>query len=200
MKRCNHLPPTPPAQASLAASAGQEGSASGLADSAPATVIVSGRLLFQIGVYRLSFDKWSEDERQREQPYFVADLDLRHDEVGARIWAQLMTRRKSWEYNEVVAWISVEGFHDVIKAHISPRDGQRMNRQPSQPFGYPTKLTEVWVSPTDTDEQITGRFREDLVAAVRSFPGLKRRHVDLRAYDRIAPYLNWHGALQGPRG
>jgi hypothetical protein len=178
----------------MAASPGQEGSPDDLAGTASAAVIDPGRLLFQIPVYRLSIDDWMDGERKLEDPYVEGESDLR-GEVKARLLAQQITRRQPWDYNEVIGWIEIAGFHDVIKAYFSMRQGKRMNRHSSQPFGISHKLTELWLSNDQTDELITSELRKDLARAVKSVSRLKRSNIDFRAYDRIAPWLNWRQAL-----
>jgi hypothetical protein len=152
------------------------------------------RLLFQLPVYRLSFDAWAKDEERRAVPHRVAQARFRSD-AEARVIAQMATGWQPWEYNEIIAWVSVEGFHDVVKAYLWKRKGSRVHRHPTHPFEWIGKLTEMWISADDTNEQITVCLRQQLIDEIKSTPGLGSRFVDLSTYDRVAPYLDWHGAL-----
>ena len=106
----------------------------------------SQRVLFEIPVYRLSFDQWMVDEQRRAAPYVAAQSRLRSATEAATL-AEQLTDRQTWAYNETVAWIEVDGFHDVIKAYLWQRKGQRQHRHPSQPLEWIGKRESCGLTP-----------------------------------------------------
>jgi hypothetical protein len=147
------------------------------------------RLLFQIPVYRLSFDQWAVDEERRQAPHRRA-LEETYGELGAAVWAQRNTRWQPWDYNETVAWIEVKGFHDVVKTYLWKRSGERIHRHPTTPFKDTGKLTEVWIDGLE-GQAIAGKVRQSIIDACRDLPGLKNRYIDFRAYDHVTAHLDW---------
>jgi hypothetical protein len=147
-------------------------------------------------VYRVSPEKWQAEEARLAEPYFRTFSD--RTEREALNLAYQYTRWQPWYFNEVVAWIVIEGFHDVVKADLWRRQGQRMHRHPTSFFRWIGKLTELWFNPEDADQQIAEDLRHLLLTSVRATPGMRNRYVDLQMFDRVAPFLNWKQALRVP--
>lgn len=150
-------------------------------------------LLFQIPVYRLSFDDWAEDEHRRSQPHVEAISEYRPIQE-ARSIASHIIKWQEWEYNETLGWIEVVGFHDVIKVYLHFRKGERFHRHPTSAFERLYKLTEIWIDGV-TNSTITSQLRESIVEECRSDSRLTHRHVDLRAFDNLSQHLDWRSLL-----
>jgi hypothetical protein len=151
------------------------------------------RLLFQIPVYRLSVDDWADDEEKRAEPYVTEMSKIRPVEQARSLAAHLINSQE-WEYNEVLGWIEVIGFHDVIKVYLHFRKGERFHRHPTSHFERLYKMTEVWIEGM-TNSKIARELRESIVEEWKTDPRLKRRELDMRAFDKISPYLDWRSML-----
>ena len=151
------------------------------------------RLLFQIPVYRLSFDDWVEAENELAQPYIIAQSKIRPLEQ-ARSLASHLIQWQEWEYNEVLGWIEVVGFHDVIKFYLHFRKGERFHRHPTSHFERLYKMAEVWIEGM-TNTTIARELRESIVEEWKTDPRIKRRHVDLRAFDKLSAHVDWRSML-----
>ena len=151
----------------------------------------------QIPVYRCSFDSWVEDEQRRRAPHIRVQTAAGRTDADAAIIAARITGGQSWDFNEVAAWIKVFGFHDVVKAELWLRRGERMHRHPTQPFEWLGKLSEHWIE-DESNEEIGASVRSMLVEQMKNTPSLRRRHLDLRAFDQLAPFLDWRSALGAP--
>lgn len=149
----------------------------------------SERLLFQIPAYRVSFDRWAADEDRRQAPYLAAESKYRN-ETDAAIWAQRLARTQPWDFNEVIAWIEVEGFHDVVKAYLWKRSAERIHRHPTQPFEFLGKLTELGIDDGD-GRRVAKALRKSIASNCKEWPGLRRCHIDFRAFDHITSRLDW---------
>ncbi len=151
------------------------------------------RLLFQIPVYRLTFDAWVEAEDKLAEPHVTAMSRTRPIDE-ARSFASRIVRWQEWEYNEVLGWIEIVGFHDVVKVYLHFRKGERFHRHPTGPFEQLYKMTEVWVEGM-TNKQIFGELRDSIVENWRTDRRLAHRHVDLRTFDKLSPHLDWRSLL-----
>lgn len=149
------------------------------------------RRLFELPLYRLSFDQWSADVDTLMEPHRRAMDGQGRTEAEVNILAARSIRLEPWLYNEVVAWIAVEWMHDKIKSYVWRRNGKRFQRNPTGPFRFWDKLTETDIYPDQADEVIASEVRKDLVSAVDEFRGRRAWCLDLTAYDAVAPFLNW---------
>jgi hypothetical protein len=151
------------------------------------------RLLFQIPIYRLTLDDWVEKESELAEPHVRAQSEIRPIEE-ARSIASYLIGWQEWDYNEVLGWIEVVGFHDVIKVYVHFRKGERFHRHPTSHFERLYKMTEVWVEGL-TNGEIASDVRDSILEEMNSDPRVKRRHVDLRAFDKISAHLDWRAML-----
>jgi len=153
------------------------------------------RRLFELPLYRLSFDRWSADVDALMEPHRRAMDGQGRTEPEARMLAAQLIRLEPWFYNEVVGWIAVEGMHDKIKSYVWRRSGERFHRNPTGPFRYCGKLAETGIYPEEANEDIASEVRKDLVSAVKEFRGRRAWYLDLTAYDAVAPFFNWKKAV-----
>jgi len=154
--------------------------------------------MFQIPIYRKSFDEWSREVEAAMKPHVTA-MSRYRPESEARVLAQQTIRWSTWEFNEVIAWVVVVGLSDMIKVYMSKRQGQRFHRKPQGLFEWGDKLTEVNLHSDHTNETIAAEVRTEIVDALQSLHGMRNRFVDFAAFDRIAPCLDWRCAMGAPR-
>lgn len=173
------------------------------------------RDLFEIAVYRLALESWSEDvmkrlDRRREgllRPMIERGTVDEND----RVWADTLARRAEkvygWDYNEVIAWVRLiwDGPGHVVKGYmwqvVNPdaEPGKRFHRRYQRGFkphpflgGMPVyKVLEVWALEEQTDVEIFQDIRESLRSIVTDEGPLRGRHIDLRVFDTVGPELRW---------
>jgi len=172
-------------------------------------------------VYRVSLETHLDDVTRRTSAF--VDAWLKHhqetydatptaaDRQRADQQAQWTEGRQAWGYNEVVAWVSLlhDGPGRVIKGYASvvgkntfdglnrPRSRYQRGFKP-YPFvwGYPMmKVLEEWFDKRLTDTAIHEQLRTALLQVTLEDGVLKRRHVDLTAFDQIAPHVRWNDLM-----
>lgn len=159
--------------------------------------------LFDIPVYRVSYDEWAaEVERYRAKVEPAARRFYPEGpEESRRRYVDMITNHNythglPWEFNEVIAWVRLEwdGPAPVVKgyAYRLPQERIRRGFERSYKFEY-EKVIECWFQAGDEPDEIADVIRTDLKEMTKPgryshFPG---RHVDLAAFDAIAPHIDW---------
>jgi hypothetical protein len=178
--------------------------------------------IFEIAVYRLAFDAWADDTDRRMTQRIEASLRRYRPEGEpteshrrtAQFFAEWTERPYGWDYNEIVAWIRLvhDGPGPVIKGYLFPvavRDSQepfehlRPQRRFARGFhpfpfmdGDPThKCLEEWFDDDASDADICRQLRSALLELTGPNGELPRRHVDLRAFDGLSPYISWRDLI-----
>jgi hypothetical protein len=77
---------------------------------------MNGSLIFQIPVYRLSEDAFDKEQEALMAPYLDSYRRFR-SESDARAHAAAAVQAFRWEFNDVVGWIELRGFHDMVKSY-----------------------------------------------------------------------------------
>jgi hypothetical protein len=167
-----------------------------------------GKLLFEIPVYRVSFDRYvSEMEEEKsahmsgvEESYdthfatFNADPKLRDDELARASGFFDQWRWYSWHYNEVIGWIRLNGHWDVIKADYHFATQKRIVRSAKQrSFAWRGKTLELWLHDSTSEEiyrQLLDEFRD-----LEKEPPFKGRYIDLEAFTNVGPFIDWKNAV-----
>jgi hypothetical protein len=157
--------------------------------------MIRGTVLFDIPIYRT------------DEEAFYADQDRRIDERvrtavegGAeRQWAEHLASRAEqahgWPFNEIVGWVRLYVDGDVVKAYLWWSAAQRFNRNFRLGTLYEgDKVLEFWPG-DETNEEIVSELRGQFVDESRTQP-IKRYHMDLTLFDRLAPFVDWRGLLQ----
>lgn len=180
-------------------------------------MVLHDREFFELAVYRVSPEAWFEDTSQRLSrrtevmllPKIEKGMEIHEDD---RIWADTWSRRAEkvygWDYNEVIGWIRVlwDGPGPVVKAYAwevghvgdAQHDWKRRRRYQRgfTPFpffgGVPIfKVGETWLDDRQSDEEIYQEIRACLCAVVAKDGAFPKRHLDLRIFDNVAPFMRW---------
>jgi hypothetical protein len=154
------------------------------------------RLMFLVPIYRLTEDAFYQEQNALMEPH-LAQLRIDRSEVDAWTLASQTIGWFSWDFNEVVGWVTLHGFHDMVKMYLWWTKSKSIRRGGRHVFECYGKFTETLLSEDMTNEQIGDEVRDDLVSALREEPKSRRsRHLDLKAYDAISPWLDWRAALR----
>ena len=157
-------------------------------------MIDDGLWIFEIAVYRVSEDDWLDDiERRIERHKATLRRDPDADEADLK-HAESMERRPGWQYNEVVAWIRIKVDGDMLKAYSWRVPRQRFQRGFTPfPFegGMESKLFELWRDDFEDSSEVYARLRSELVVLIDRGHTHAGRHLDLRVFDAIGPYIDW---------
>lgn len=125
--------------------------------------------------------------------------------------ARAIEQPYAWQYNEIVGWVRLrwDGPGPVVKGYLFPvatwgpgglREKRHFRRGfKAFPFDYgdPTwKVLEEWFDASDSDADIYERLRDALLAITAEDRYLRRRHVDLRTFDAVAPHVRWRELIR----
>lgn len=104
---------------------------------------------------------------------------------------------RTWNYNEVTGWIDVihDGPGPVLKGYLWQVERKSFRRGfTPYPFSYRGKVLEHWV--LKPGEQVYDDVRALLEGLTHPGRGLAGRHIDLRAFDALGPYVDWDAILR----
>jgi hypothetical protein len=168
-----------------------------------------GKLLFEIPVYRTSFDNYVAEMKAEKAAYmqraasgydetyasFNSDPKLRDDHLKRmEAWFDRYDWY-SWYYNDVVGWIRLEGHWDVIKADYHFAREKRIVRRPKRrSFEWCGKTLEVWLPHEATSAEIYKLVLSELQQLKRERP-FRRRYIDLEAFQNVGPFIDWRNAV-----
>lgn len=62
-------------------------------------------------------------------------------------------------------------------------------------YSWRGKVLEVWFTRDDSSTDIAAEIRKGIVEAYSMGNVFYRRHIDLEAFDSLAPHLNWYNLL-----
>jgi hypothetical protein len=175
--------------------------------------------IFEVAVYRVAPDAWAADTTRRvearEEAYLAAWFDYgkepsANNRMRANSIARYIERPYGWQYNEVIGWVRLlwDGPGPVIKGYlwqvgkktVEGGEARRRYQRGFIPFpfvyGEPIyKVVEEWFDASQTDSEIYEQLRAGLMRIVDRNGDLPGRHIDLRIFDAVAPYLRWHELL-----
>jgi hypothetical protein len=164
------------------------------------------RVLFEIPVYRVSGDDWLADVDRRVSDWVGGYLAANYqnpspqDRERSRYWAhQVVTQGEGYTYNQVVGWIQLEwnGPGPVIKGDAFKVPLKRVNRIFHRSYTWVGKVVEEWFH-DESSEQIADTLRQSLLGLRRRGKTFQGRHIDLEAFDSLAPFLDWRGLIGLP--
>jgi hypothetical protein len=154
------------------------------------------RLLFEIPIYRKSHDAFYAEQQALMGPRIERKLALGFSEIDAWHAASWAVKPYAWDFNDVVGWVTIHGYHDMVKMYLwwtKSKSIRRAGRHVFEPLG---KLTETLVFDDMTNAEIGEAVRADLLTAFAMEPAARRsRHIDLRTYDALSPFLDWWSAF-----
>jgi hypothetical protein len=154
------------------------------------------RVLFEIPIYRLTPEAFAKEQQQAMEPW----IEQASYATEAEAWctAAEITHAHSWHYKEVVGWVSVQGYHDVVKMYLWWTTATRLVRRPlHRQVEANGTLSEIWIRHGDEDRLIRENVRQGLIDALAADGQARGRHADLRAFDAISPHLDWRASLRG---
>lgn len=162
--------------------------------------IESGQLLFEVPVYRTSPAAWhnevNESIHRLEQSSIHTDPIKRHGH--ALELASLERGYQSPAYNQVIAWLRLvwDEPGPVVKGYAYQVPQQRIlrNFKPGR-YNWRGKVLEAWFTRDDSSTDIAAEIREGIVDTCSMGKVFYRRHIDLEAFDSLAPHLNWRNLL-----
>ena len=161
-------------------------------------------LLFEIAVYRVSGEEWREfinqevargmDAYYRSAPPMAPDVARKSMEHRrAQLW-NLVSGGLPYTYNEVVGWIQVHDDGDAIKAYGHRVPLKRIRRGFARSYVYIDKLFELRFF-EETSAEIVAEIRGAILSLTREGEPFARRVVDLKAFDVVAPLIDWREFL-----
>jgi hypothetical protein len=185
--------------------------------------------LFEIAIYRIDPERWSRDATARIKTYKDKYLDsATRNGIVIDAWTEDHAEKLSrfaerpfdWDYNEVMGWLKIiwDGPGPLLKGYVwqvghASFDGTLKVRHRYQrgfkphPFvgGDPYfKAIEVWFDARQSNEEIFDELREGIMHIVGPNGDFPKRHLDLRAFDNVGPFLDWrtlvNGQFQVPAG
>ncbi len=179
------------------------------------TRAVKQSYVFEIAIYRVPLDEWDTDASVRvksvERQFLSAWFDhgkepSTRDRLNANMYARYSERPFNWQYNEVIGWVRLmwDGPGPVIKGYLwqvgkktlEGGEARRRYQRGFVPFpfvsGYPmNKVVEEWFEVSQSDTDIYEQLRRGLLRVVDRNGDLPRRHIDLRIFDAVSPYVRW---------
>jgi hypothetical protein len=170
---------------------------------------VDGKLLFEIPVYRSSFDDYAkemEDEKTEEVRRAAEgyDRNLLNLHPSASLREAHLKRAAAffnahrwygWHYNDAIGWIRLKGNWDVIKADYYFAGAKRIVRRAKRrTFEWRGKILELWLPPEASSANIYENLLHELQQLRRKAP-FKGRYVDLEAFQNIGPFIDWRRAV-----
>lgn len=168
---------------------------------------MSGKLLFEIAVYRTSLDDHLKELESEKRAYMkrMEDGYSEYERSGAdpeirskylkRMEYAFYDRRLTWFYNQVIGWIRLNGYWDVIKGDFFFAREKRLVREPkTRSFEWRGKALEVWLPHDATSKEIYELLLSELNELRRERP-FKGRFMDLEAFENIGPHIDWKNAV-----
>lgn len=124
--------------------------------------------------------------------------------VGSDTWKkqredEIQRQLHPVRYNELVGAIEVHRVGTQLRADYWYSEKERVIAGSKQktPIRWCGKLLEKHYGQTKmSSHEIFSDFRAALIAAISGSGRLKRRWVDLEAFDRCGPHVDWRGVLE----
>lgn len=156
-------------------------------------------VLFEIPVYRVDPETWQAEVdawvgkamQGFDRAYPESSQQSRRDtEIRAY---RTFTSDLTEIYNDVMGWVRVEwdGPGPVVKGYGYRVHQKSIRRGFEQRYEYHDKILECWFHAGQTSEEMAGELRQDLVDLTRRGEMFAGRHIDLDAFDSLAPYVDW---------
>ena len=154
------------------------------------------RLLFQLPVYRKAEDSFYVEQQRLLAPYLDAVGTTYQTEIEADTWGRRIIGATTWQFNDVVGWVTVHGYYDMVKTYLWWTTAKVLRRRGHHIFEPLGKLSETLIFDEMSNAEISDAVRTDMLAAVAEGRPTKSRHLDLRPYDAVSPHLDWRAVLR----
>ncbi len=161
-----------------------------------------GMRLFDVPVYRVSPERWRQEQADREARLFgrmqaAIDLPLTEEQKW-RTRHLLHDEHGGYQFNQIMGWVQVvwDGPGPVVKCYCARVETRRMSRAFRQRrFQDVGKIAEVWFGRDVTSTQIMAEIRTELIRETRGSGMLGRRFLDLETFDNLAAVLDMRRLL-----
>ena len=162
-------------------------------------------LVFEVPVYRLSYDDFYErlfDRMRQAADSYVAHRPASNSrrEEEAREWASSHVRRRygrPYWYNEMIGVIRLYQDGASIKGQFwgQPQRAFRWNFQHYR-YEHRGRVLEYHAGPVPRSSQEIYKDLHELLSDMNLPRGpLANRHVDLFAFERVGPHVDWTEVL-----
>lgn len=164
-------------------------------------------ILAEVPVYRTTSDRHAEQIQARIERSLGA-LWL-YPETGSDIPAEILKRGKDrlrnhlteeyvaggWRFNQVVGWLVIHAWATRLDGEYWWTTSKRLDSRRSQhPFECYGKAFELTISADMSSEVILAELRAELQGLTSERP-FKGRHIDLRAFEGVAPFVDWRSVM-----
>lgn len=151
---------------------------------------------FEVPIYRCDPHKYEEEETMKRNKYF--DQYYHEESISKSELSDIFMRImwQPWEYNEVIGWIRLYIFGTQIRGEYyfitskNIRQGLKNKR-----FEYYGKAFEYSIYDDMPNSEIHQGIIDDLEEQQNEKP-LKNRHLDLRAFNTIAKFIDWKSLVK----
>jgi hypothetical protein len=149
----------------------------------------------EIPVYRCAREEYhaETDRLLQKNLRYVRDPELRaKDEIWYR------ANVPCWDYTEIVGWIRLEAMRGKIVGELFWITAKRLRRGIPKLFRYKENVFEVRLTAEQTSEMIYRQVSQR-IESLRTEEPFRRRHIDLRTFHAVGPYVNWQSLVSADR-
>jgi hypothetical protein len=166
-----------------------------------------GQPIFEIAVYRKSpdelqkaYDDSFEKEMQSIESPNPSSMNDRDNPAFRYIKNQYWEKHGTpYPYNQAVGWVVLVAKHDQILAEYYKITEKRLTQNCRQhPVKWQGKAFAIYLTGKETNRKIVASIIEELRFLSAESP-FKGRYVDIKAFMRIAPYVNWKRLVKESR-
>jgi hypothetical protein len=162
---------------------------------------VDGVRLFEVPVYRVSPDKWQEeqDEGAEELLWEWEEAAINTPDLDVRARWLYRNELGPYEFNQVVAYLQLvwDGPGAVVKGYLSAVDQRQFTRnfRRTKPFRWVGKVLELQFFPTQESSEIATIVVSAVEGLTDTEPNLKRRFIDSAPLRAVANAVDWRHVL-----
>lgn len=158
---------------------------------------------FEVPYYRVSAERWLDDldRKMSSEAQRLGWLPLTEDR-RSRLdhWArQMLYSGLGYDYNQVVGWVRIG--RETLGAPVVKGDAFRVILKRVQTNFIPRyewiqKVVETrHFYRNDSSADVAAEIRKDLMVLTKRGEVFAGRHVDLEAFDTLAPYVDWRALV-----
>lgn len=167
--------------------------------------MIFGEPIFEIAIYRKSPEvlEKEQDALFEKQVQWVesqligSNIDYRATDTFKHAQGRFFEKNGApYPYNQIIGWVVLIACHDQILAEYFEITEKRLTRNCRRhPVKWQGKAFNIYIVGDETNEEITKEILEELRLLPIEGP-FKKRYVDTRAFENIAPYINWKQLLK----
>ncbi|MDH5473757.1 MAG: hypothetical protein OEY61_12965 [Gammaproteobacteria bacterium] len=149
-----------------------------------------------IPVYRLDEDKYYDQVQKHVDKNFESDSDIvkkayEKDPSLKEKWESRFRESYggAWEFNEIIGYIKLYFFGNQIRGEYWAVNSKKIVKTRKKQFEYKThKLTYELTIHDETNNGILDKVNEYINNCKKE---LKKRHLDTREFETLAPCIDW---------